>query len=808
MQISSSQKGASQRVCVANANPRSSDEMNFHRRAHTSVKLSPVWFCVASAISAYVASTPTAASATDLAAGSWVVTGEETLYGDTTPEDFSAIQIASGATLRVAEDSFFPSFNRVTVNTGGTLDIRASENAWEEDEVGVPGTLELAAGSRLQLDAAGILTTGRTVTSGADIVVSGTARGEAFEDAQQNVLGMSTLKLTQGDTHIRVGGADRFGFATDAVIPFGRSRVAFEALDMAADARLVVEIGNGGRVHWGADPWTANSDQYGDMERHPDAGTLMISGAATITPNMYWTVGETATSAWQRGQNLLVVRDGIVELNGTDAKLDFAPGTRVTFEAGAVLWITTESSNTRAANSSNGTLPDEGVLWQLDLSNAQVMGLGNLSILYGEEQQELYFTVNEAGQIAYMLRPPAFEGPFQPILEALWANRKTPIEFYRNFFVQTSPAVAGKHLAAIASATTMNGTRERMAAAGVERSMALSDMVRAMELQGSVPQKTNKEDKEGVIARRMPEVLKSVPLFLDVATGRARVRANAPAAGLARRATSDETTVRAGFLLGKGDWRFGLEGLFMDTDFRESRAGSSLVLTKGSSEMTGVTLFSRYRANDTEWIADVSWLEAVDKVGVPILRESVTTDDAKRTLWSVGSFLKRTVVGTTGAENDWGLTVFGGMRGWWWRDAKAHWEAKGGEILCTNEKGGLGVTGTLGTGIEGGQKLRSDWAPNFLAAYLPTRIDGGVRAALHAGHFPGGHMAVSLPTGMGATDVTVDMPIEKSSNFRASADVSLGLQFPETRVELTASTLTAGRRYRAQSLSARLVWRY
>lgn len=731
----------------------------------------------------------------------WTVTGSVSLPSEALEEgDLERLRITGEGALHLGPGAVLTA-KEVALEGKACLEVDGTEAWWD-----APGSRVLISDEAiLRVDGGGEFLSEALETRGGTIEVTGTARQAAGEDGVQNAAGFGTLRVRAGTTRLAIGGADRYGLDDDTALSFGRARAGFRKIVLEDGARLQVEIGQGGRLHWGGDFWGNLTDQVSDG--HPDSGTLAVTGGGkTLLPGMYFTVGEGSATAFDRGLNLLVNPGGMIELDGPDSRLVLGEGTHAHFEPGSVIWVLDEVTGAyalSAADAGDGPARLDG---RLGFSEDQVTGFENLEILFGEDRTSAYCYFNEEGRLVYLLQAPDFKGPFGPMLEAVWRNRQNVLlmtDFYRKL-LHRDPATAGENLAAIALATTVNGTRERMAAQVMQRSVLLSDALRTLELRGSVP--PARDGEPGLLARHMPEVMKAVPIFLDVSAARSHVGASASTGSEVRRrlAVLDETVVRAGFVLGRNDWRFGLEGLFSDASQRREKAGTSFRVNGFSSEMSGVTAFVRHRHDGTEFIADFGWLESADKARVPVLGNSVSTEDAKRTLWTAGVLFRQEVAAWE-RFGGWRLDAFAGLRGTEWKDAQAVWSAQGGEVLRTREKGGFGASATLGAALEGGTDLHYPGLPGIIVSRLPTRIDCAANGALHAGTFPGGSMTVSLPAAQG---VRASLPVEKPSGMRFSAGLILGLQFPSTRLEVSGTTFRAGSAYRTHAVSARLSWRF
>lgn len=64
-------------------------------------------------------------------------------------------------------------------------------------------------------------------------------------------------------------------------------------------------------------------------------------------------------------------------------------------------------------------------------------------------------------------------------------------------------------------------------------------------------------------------------------------------------------------------------------------------------------------------------------------------------------------------------------------------------------------------------------------------------------------MTVTVPGIEGARGT---LPVADLPKFQMSADAKIGIQFPQTRVELTGSVMKAGSRHRSHAVGARLSW--
>ena len=808
------------------------------------------------------------------ASGPWVITSEERLSGENAYADRSEVTVGPGGRLLIEDDAALHT-PRLTVD-GGVLEVRRSESVWgydadSTDAAAVGGDFRLSSGGRVIFDESARLEMRAFESAGGALEVRGALRvetpsGEDGADGEgetetvvhpANSLSFSSMRFTGGRTTLLIGGgeaAEAPGGETHAY--FGAARVAAGSVTVDPGAELVVELRRGGRMHWGGGALdTASADFYGVDTRHPDAGTLCVMGSLETQGSYFITVGETDRTALDRGLNLLVAGNGVLEVDGPAARLATGAGTRTHFDPGAVLWIlpgvpkTQEPDDSGDADGSDDSdesggsdgdepspavlgaaaggpvgsdgsdglggdpagdagnsaaeIPSEGVLTQIDFSQGVVTGLENLTIRLNESGEEASFYVNAEGRIVYQTRPPSFDGPFKDLLESLWLNRReldTPA-FWRSLLTLNSPEGANDAVMLIAGSTALSGTRERMVARDATLSGDLLGMLHSAELRGRVPEPA----PEDSLRRRLPEAMTNIPVLIEASTGRSRTRTALPG-GVSAQVDADETRLAAALVLGRGDWRFGLRGAFIETDPDASRMmlhGWAPVAFETSSETSSVTGFARLSSGRTEILADLTWTQSSDKASVFLVDDFVRAEGVKRTLWSAGVLASHELARWDG-WGEWTISGLAGLRGWRWEDVDASWSASGGEVLRTREKGETGATASAGASLRGGASIpRAVGWPEFVASRLPARVELEASAAAHASSARSGSMRVESPSAPG---VAGTLPLEGLERLRLSASVTAAVQFPATRLELGAYFVSAGSAHRAASLSARLSW--
>lgn len=306
---------------------------------------------------------------------------------------------------------------------------------------------------------------------------------------QGGLFNAEVFHAAKGTTRVILGGGDIPDNLEASV--FGPARFHVGDLLIDPDAAMRIELLKGGRFIVGSSEWS-NADQLpGDA--HPDAGTLVIGKDFLLADNVAIQVGEgTAKAEGGLHQNLLVARDGVIELDGPNAKLTTGEGTWTHFELGSILWIFPEAvpevpdeepeeDPDNPSDDGAGIVPegneeedaprepliaDRDAVESLDFSKGKVTGLENLTVYVGSEGEtgDLYYGAD--GKLHILIQPPAFEGPLANLTQAVWLKRKdifTP-QYFRKLFLYTEPEHTASNLVRVAGSTAAIGTRERMTA--------------------------------------------------------------------------------------------------------------------------------------------------------------------------------------------------------------------------------------------------------------------------------------------------------------------------------------------------------
>lgn len=689
--------------------------------------------------------------------------------------------------------------------------------------LGEAGKISVEGGSAIHVNS--VRSEGGTIEIRATPWIEEEAASESEEPSvivhQDGLFNAEVFHAAKGTTRVVLGGGDIPDNLEASV--FGPARFRVGDLLIDPDAAMRIELLKGGRFVVGLN--TPNNADQLPGDAHPDAGTLVIGKDFLLADNVAIQVGEVDEGrAGSLRQNLLVARDGVIELDGPNAKLTTGEGTWTHFELGSILWIFPEAvpevpdeepeeNPDDPAGDGSGSAPDgndaeetprepliadRDAVESLDFSKGKVTGLENLTVYVGTEGEtgDLYYGAD--GKLHILINPPEFQGPLASLTQAVWLKRKdvfTP-QYFRKLFLYTEPEETAANLVRVAGSTAAIGTRERMTADMTMLSGNLSDVVRTLELEGRMPVLV----EEDSILRKIPEVMTSIPVMVDASGGRSRTSVPIPDLGMNQQVTSDDTTIRGAFVLGKGDIRYGLYGAFTESDFNHHAEESRLPLT-GSSERALVSLFASVPVEERRVTMDLTWSEAADKVRVPSAGEFLHAEGVKRSLWSFGLMTECPLFGDlSGTRFDWAVTGLSGVRVWKWGDAEALWQAESGDVLKTRESGGYAVSATLGGRIAGGINFA---AKGIFEDWLPRRIDGSLNAAVHGLTSDSSSMTVTVPGIEGARGT---LPVADLPKIQMSADAKIGIQFPQTRVELTGSVMKAGSRHRSHSVGARISW--
>lgn len=590
----------------------------------------------------------------------------------------------------------------------GVLKLRENSQVYGssggDDSTG--GVIHLGEAGRISMEGNSMINAGMVWSEGGTIEIRATPwieegfdsdTGESVETVYQGGLfNAEVFHAAKGTTRVILGGGDIPDNLEASV--FGSARFCVGDLLIDPDGAMRIELLKGGRFIVGPNEWS-NADQLAHTA-HPDAGTLVIGKDFLLADNVAIQVGEVdEEQAGSLRQNLLVARDGVIELDGPNAKLTTGEGTWTHFELGSILWIFPEAvpevpdeepeeNQDDPVGDGSGSAPegneeeeiprepliaDRDAVESLDFSKGKVTGLENLTVYVGTkgETGDLYYGAD--GKLHILIQPPAFEGPLANLTQAVWLKRKdvfTP-QYFRKLFLYTEPEATAANLVRVAGSTAAIGTRERMTADMTMLSENIGDVVRTLEFEGRVPVPV----EEDSILRKIPEVMTSIPVMVDASGGRSRTSVPIPDLGMNQQVTSDDTTVRGAFVLGKGDIRFGLYGAFTESDFNHHAEDARLPLT-GSSERALVSLFAHVPVDEKRVTMDLTWAEAADKVRVPSAGEFLHAEGVKRSLWSFGLMTECPLFGDLGSTRlDWAMTGLSGVRVWKWGDAEALWQA-------------------------------------------------------------------------------------------------------------------------------------
>lgn len=435
-----------------------------------------------------------------------------------------------------------------------------------DDEGSIGGAILLGEAGRISMEGGSAVNVSWFQAEGGTIEMRATPwieegadpeSGESFETVYQSGLfNAEVFHAAKGTTRVILGGGDIPDNLEASV--FGPARFRVGDLLIDPDAAMRIELLKGGRFIVGSSEWS-NADQLpGDA--HPDAGTLVIGKDFLLADNVAIQVGKgTAKAEGGLRQNLLVARDGVIELDGPNAKLTTGEGTWTHFELGSILWIFPEAvpqvpdepdeepevDPDNPSDDGAGIVPEENdgedaprepliadrdSVESLDFSKGKVTGLENLTVYVGSEGEtgDLYYGAD--GKLHILIQPPAFEGPLANLTQAVWLKRKdifTP-QYFRKLFLYTEPEHTASNLVRVAGSTAAIGTRERMTADMTMLSGNLSDAVQTLELEGRVPVPV----EEDSILRQIPEVMTSIPVMVDASGGRSRTSVPIPDLGL------------------------------------------------------------------------------------------------------------------------------------------------------------------------------------------------------------------------------------------------------------------------------------
>lgn len=758
------------------------------------------------------------------------VAGGKLTLSDSASLSGSAIRIAGNGSVRLQGFSGIAEVDHLTIQKG-MLELRESSvisgAVLEDGSIG--GVLELGTEGGLLLEGASYIDIGRVRSEGGTIEIRATPWVTMEEDPESGEMMPTTypggdlragvFHAAKGATRVVLGGGD-LPEDPDASV-FGSAKLSVSELLVEREASLNIELMRGGRFVVGSSLWEHGTNaEMLPGSQHPDAGALVIGDRFVLSENLSIKVGEGLENGIR--QNLRVARSGVIELDGPNARLVGGVGTWTHFDLGAILWIFPEAlpelpeevpDEPSEEGESVASLEDDGlespaqsslaiqnldVIESLDFSEGKVTGLENLTVYVGTEGETGDLFYGADGKLHILLNTPEYQGRLANLTKAVWLKRKdifTP-QYFRKLFLYTEPQNTAANLVRVAGSTAAIGTRERMTADMTELSGNLAEAVRTLDLRGRVPVPAPRD----ALMRKVPEVLTSIPVLIDASAGQSRTSVPIPELGLTQTVKSDDTTVRGALVLGHGELRFGLYGAFTESDFKKQDEDTELPLS-GSSERAVVSLFAEVPKDEHRFILDLTWSEAADQAKVPSAGEFLHAEGVKRSLWSFGAMSQYALfTNLSHKQFDWTATGLAGLRVWKWDDAEALWQAESGDILKTRESGSHAVSATLGVRFEGGINFANR---GLFAEWLPRRIDGSLTAAIHGLQTNSSSMTVRVP---GIEDASGTLPVADLPGFRMSADAKAGIQFPQTRVEVTGSVMKAGSRLSAYSVGARLSW--
>lgn len=744
------------------------------------------------------------AAADERDGSTWTVTGAEALT-EGAYEAHDAVEVRKGGSLTMSGGALISTTDFTL--TGGSVSLTGDGTA-----VYAGGTTTLAGGvltlddgaafdgldlsgsgecvGRLVLGpAAELVLRGGAVMSMAGLeATGGLIRVEIRDaaDAEKHMLLEAGDFVVKGDVRIELGAAapraaaDGMGGAVAATRP---AAFAADSVRVEEGGRLFLRVSEGGVFTWGkAGGLPPRTDQA-------DAGRLQIATDARITNRHFLHVGGAATEA-AGAPNLFVASGAVLELRGEAAGIKTEAGTWTHFDSGAVIWLT-------SGNENDDNVPDAFRLTQVDFTEGRVTGLDTVVVRVNSSLKEGEIHFLEDGSLGVRMNGLVFSGPVGDLMNGIYDARRdvTTPSWYRGlFFASATAADAAESVMKIGSVAAAAGTRVRLAQKTAGLSFELLDALDAADLRGSVPKRAD----ENAFVRSMPAVMTNIPVMIEAKSGETRTETDLPALGAANVVRTDDTTVQGAFVLGHGDWRVGLFGAFIESDFSNDAPSTFLPFT-GSSEAAVVSLFAAHPLWEGRLLLDLAWSEATDSLSAPAARDTLRAEGVKRTLWSAGAAWERTLF----AGDAWSVVGRVGLRGWHWEDSEAQWTAVSGTVLKVEEPGGDAFSASLGLAARTGFNLPR--VGGFLGDWLPTRVEASLWGDLTGMTGSRPTLTLSLPE---VTDARGSLPGAAPEHFRMSAGGSVAVQFPETRLELSGAALRAGGGIRSHMLSARLVWRF
>lgn len=641
---------------------------------------------------------------------------------------------------------------------------------------GVIGVLNLQEGSSLIVHNSGAILPVVLSHDGAGLQI---ISSEKYSWAQ-----IGTLNLMGGTTTIKVGEADDRELSV--------SRVFVEAIESSDDAGLRLSINGQSNVFIGEGASLAESNY--DLDPRP---VLSLLGELNLTSGTTICVGCDASSS---EHSLRVAETGVLEIQNASAVLTAAAGTRIAFEPGAELWFT--DPEVLNIDEDNGTVSVDtaALLTSLDIAEAEIEGeiltkFGTSGVFQGT------LSKSSEGDLALTFDGIAYHGELRDMITLLYVKRNSltmPGGIKKIFDENQWDSIEGasRTVVWLGLLSNSNGARERMASLISETSTDLYRHIDSARREGH--QILSDDESE----ERLFKWMQDIPVTLEIKTGEAETNVNVPTDKRSKRERVDFTTISGSLVAGVKDWglKFGFYGLFSTAD---SQWLMSYLRTNGETDTVLASVFALKEYDADELLFDISYAESEENVAVTGLSPTYeSVGGIKRRIYSAGLMWTHHLF-----ERDfWSLRTVLGLRAVRWEDVDTTLGTTySRNELQTTEKGSVSGLATAGAILSFGKDFSWSGFNPLVAEYAPRRADVRVAAYATGLTSKSPDVSVSVPGVAGASGT---LTADHLARFRWNADVTLGLQFPATRFEVSAGASRAGSRYESYSLGGKFAWTF
>lgn len=607
-------------------------------KAKQITKRAQAFFCLftlAAAASAAAGALPDAPTA-------YVVPGGEEEDGSIAPPPDCYIETGETFTVTPADSRTYKSLTAdgATIRNSGSVVVMPDRELYG-DIVFTGGTLYEATN---QAEGAVNLVGGKLLLSQSRISL------QAFDEKSDNYVQVTDLEV-KGESRIALLNACK------GCTPESKNSVSmsvWNTMTVVPDARLELIIGQNASFAFGGDETQFTVDEF-RFANVMHKGLLLIGKPFELTKSMHIQVGGDAAADLALGgdaPNLVLGADGVLMLQpllGTGAAgeaaqgeppcFSAAQGTSIRFEEGAAIWLSTAAGADL-----------ETALGALDLSGAEIEGLGNVEVRY--DGQIGWFNRDQSGNLTVSFEPMRFSGPFAGMLEALWAQRHDVLMpgFFRAIFDRAQVGAGEEALLQASTLAAKLGSDQRLAHLH-DRAAAESgfiwfeaDDANPGSREAAAPSGEANAAEAGVGLDGWRKALGPIPVRVMAWTARIEDTAGAVGSGAGRHArnriSSDDLTIGLSTALGRDAWRFGLSAYFLSSDIRTSGSplgASAEIPMRGTSDTVLVELWGGRRFVAGTALLSAAWSEAADEARTTNNLKSIEVDDLERRVLSLAA---------------------------------------------------------------------------------------------------------------------------------------------------------------------------